>query len=503
MNLRFGSNRVKRGLIHFLIGKAVSALAGLLAVILVVQGLSVSDFAAYSILIALVEVFTAFSGLGLSHVVLRYIPELYVSHRSVSLRFIILSTFAIRFCLLFAILFTAYMMIQPFGLILNLTHVISSFELFLLVVILRSSSHFLSQILDSTLHQGISQVVFSVSSIGRCVGILWLFQTGQLDLFNLVALEAICDAFACCFLALGSIIVLRSVAEDKDPHIDDLVWWPNHQKTVANFAMSAYLQHIATLPFGGNTNRLVGGVMFGDRVMANFGFAQSLYEYFKRYLPTQLLIGLIRPIVVARFSVNRNFYAVTRLCDQALSINIIIIFGAISILSVVGIELLTLVSDGKYGVESLWLLISMLILLVLETQRLILEVLTQTVEQYGLMIPGSFFLSASVLVGISGYPFVGAISFPVANALALFFANFWLFMKLKNLGYLYQHDWYLSKIIIILFCTAVASGFVFKFMGANWVMSGCVTAAVYVVLFMKYLLKDSLSFVRDLVSAPR
>lgn len=503
MYKRFGSRLIKRGLVNFLVGKIVSAFSGLLAMILLVQGQSISDFAAYSILIALVEVFTAFSGFGLTHVVLRYVPELYVSHRSVSLRFIILRTFAIRFCILTVLILATYMMIKPLGMILNLTHVISSFELFLLVVILRTSSHFLSQILESTLHQGISQIVFSTSSIGRCLGIFWLFQTGQLDLFNLVALEAICDAFACCFLALGSIIVLRSVAEDKAPNIDDLVWWPSHQKTVVNFAASAYFQHIATLPFGGNTNRLVGGVMFGDRVMANFGFSQSLYEYFKRYLPTQLLIGLIRPILVARFSVNRNFYAATRLCDQALNINIIIIFGAISILSVVGIELLTLVSDGKYGVESVWLLISMLILLVLETQRLILEVLTQTVEQYGLMIPGSFFLSASVLVGISGYPFIGAISFPVANAFALFFANFWLFRNLKNLGYRYQHDWCRSKIIIILFCTAVASGFVFKFMGANWVMSGCVTAAVYIVLFMKYLLRDSLSFVRDLVSAPR
>lgn len=40
----------------------------------------------------------------------------------------------------------------------------------------------------------------------------------------------------------------------------------------------AYLQHLAILPYGGNMNRLVGGNLFGDLVMASFGFAQSLYE---------------------------------------------------------------------------------------------------------------------------------------------------------------------------------------------------------------------------------
>lgn len=160
-------------------------------------------------------------------------------------------------------------------------------------------------------------------------------------------------------------------------------------------------------------------------------------------MPTQLLVGLIRPIVVARFSVGRNFGAVAALCDQALHVNLVFLFGAVAILSVAGEGLLSLVSAGKYGANSTWLLIAMLVLLGLETQRLILEVLTQTVRHYALMTLSNLFLfSSSVLLGIAVYPAIGALSFPIANAGALLCANFWLVSRLKTLfGYVYRHDW--------------------------------------------------------------
>jgi hypothetical protein len=499
ISIRFGKARVKRGLIHFLVGKTISALAGLLAMVFVVRGLSIADFAAYSVLIALVEVFTAVSGLGLAHVVLRYVPELYATHRSASLRSVILSTLGIRSSVLVAALLLAYVLVQPLAQFLKLNGVLAAFELFMLVVALRSTSHFLSQILESTLHQGISQIAFSASAIGRCIGMIWLLWTGEVTLLHVVALEAVCDGFACCMLAVGISVVLKSVARDKDSHLDDKVWWSSQRTTVAKFAVTAYLQHLATLPFGGNTNRLVGGVMFGDRIMATFGFAQSLYEYFKRYLPTQLLVGLIRPIVVARFSVNRNFSAAARLCDQALHVNLVFLSGAIAVLSISGIELLTLMSAGKYGVESVWLLISMLILLCLETQRLIIEVLTQTVERYGLMIPSNLFLSASVLVGIAGYPFIGALSFPIANALALLIANCWLLQKLKSLGFSYTHEWRRSGIVFNILCISIAAGLISKWLELNWIFTLFITVGVYVSLFIKYLMSDSISFIKSLV----
>lgn len=499
MSDRYGKERVKRGLLHFALGKVVSAVAGLLAMVLVVRGLSVPEFANYSVLVALVEVFAAISGLGLAHVVLRYVPELYATHRAVSLRSVVLATLGLRTGILVAALLLAYGLSRPLAHLINVDSVLPAFELFLLVVGFRSSSHFLSQILESTLHQGISQIAFSSAAIGRCLGMLWLLRDGSVSLIDVIALEALCEAFACCLLGAGTIRVIKPVAIEQHVQADDKKWWPSQRGAVAKFAATAYLQHLATLPFGGNTNRLVGGVMFGDRVMATFGFAQSLYEYFKRYLPTQLLVGLIRPIVVARFTASRSFKSAADLCDQALHVNLVFLFGAVAVLSVSGRELLSLLSAGKYGADSVWLLIAMLALLGFETQRLILEVLTQTVKHYELMIPSNLFLSASVLLGIAAYPVMGAMAFPIANTLALLCANFWLMGRLRRLGYTYSHAWRGTAVLFTMFWVAVVAGLFAKWLETSWITAALITAAVYSALFVKFLLRDSLSFVRELV----
>lgn len=495
---RYGKERVRRGLLHFVLGKAVSAVAGLLAMLLVVRGLTVAEFAGYSVLIAFVEVFTAIAGLGLTHVVLRYVPELYATHRSVSLRRLIFITFTIRTVVLLVITFFVYSFSFYAARLVNLEDLLTAFELFLLVVVFRSSAHFLSQILESTLHQGISQLAFSLSAGARCLGMLWLAWSGLINLVNVIALEAVCDAFSCCVLGVGTVSVLRPI-EVKAPSAYDTSWWGEQRLSVGRFAVIAYLQHLAVLPFGGNTNRLVGGAMFGEKVMAGFGFSQSLYEYFKRYLPTQLLIGMIRPIVVARFSISNNFRAAALLCDRALHVNLMLVFGAVAVLSVAGSEILLLLSGGKYGQESMMLLIAMLFLLCFESLRLVLEVLTQTVKHYDLMIPSNIFLSLSIIFAIVGYPLFGAFSFPAANMVALFFANAWVIYRLRHLGFEYRHDWRSTFNIIFVFVIAVLFGFFVKFLTVSWVLGSLATAVLYFLLFFLFVRESFFLLFKDLL----
>lgn len=503
MSARFGQARVKRGIVHFLAGKVLSAVAGLGAVILIVRGLSIADFASYSVLIALVEVFTALSGLGLAHVVLRFVPELYATHRATALRSVIFTTTGIRTVVLLAALLAAYGVSSTLARWLHLEAVQHAFELFLVVVALRSSSHFLSQILESLLHQGYSQLAFSCAALGRFLGMLWLLHDGNVSLMNVITLEAVCDAGSCLILIAGLFKVLIGDKTNEQTHRDDTSWWLEHRAGVGRFAVAAYLQHLATLPFGGNTNRLVGGVMFGDKLMASFGFALSLYEYVKRYLPTQLLIGLIRPVVVARFVVNRSYAAAGQLCDRALHINLMMIFGAIALLVVAGREMMLLMSAQKYGTESVWLLVALLFLLTLETQRVILELLTQTVEQYKLMIPSNLFLSSSVLVGISAFPLLGAMAFPLANALALALANIWLARRLQSLGHHYARQWRGPAVSAAILVAASAVGLLLKWADAHWIVAAGATGGVYTALTFHLQRADVVHFVRELVGNRR
>lgn len=501
MVARYGHERVKRGLMHFFIGKSVSAIGGFFAMLLVVHGLSIGDFAKYSVLVALVEVFTAVSGFGLSHVILRFVPELYASYQASALRSIILLTFIFRSVLLVSMLGAVWFISGIVSSWIGLGSAVPAFEAFLVVVAFRTTNQFLSQILESTLHQGLAQTAFSVIAIGRLLGMLWLVNNDTVALIDVIWLEAFCEVIAMIVMLAGIFSVLWAKRSHGDMAEPEDAWHKTNRKQLIRFATSAYLQHLATLPFGGNTNRLVGGAMFGEQLMARFGFAQSLYEYIKRYLPTQLLVGLIRPVVVARFTGTRSFSTAADLCEQSLQVNFVLLAGMLAVLLVDGRELLMFISAGKYGASGISVVILCILLafLALETQRLVLEVLAQMVNHYEIMIPSNVFLSLSVLGGIAAFPVFGAVAFPIANTLALLLANFWVIHRLSTLGFHYRHDWRGTFESLLILAMSAGIGEFSQYQGAHWVAALAITLGVFTLLFLKIKLSPAMHFARELI----
>ena len=107
------------------------------------------------------------------------------------------------------------------------------------------------------------------------------------------------------------------------------------------------------LPYGGNTNRLVAGHMLAAPAVASYGFAQSLYEYLKRYLPAQLMVGLIRPVVVARWARERSFPAIAEISSQVVLINVLLIGGGVLAAAGIGLFLFSPSHEASKGSVSL------------------------------------------------------------------------------------------------------------------------------------------------------
>ncbi|GAA5169786.1 polysaccharide pyruvyl transferase family protein [Viridibacterium curvum] len=480
MSSRYGSARLRRGLLHFGLGKLVSAGAGFFAMVLVVRALSVADFADYSVLVALVEVFTALAGLGISHGLLRYVPELYVKNYRIALREVVLGGLFLRTVILAAAVLLAWWLSGWSAPLIGLDNAVLAFEVYLLVVLFRVTAHALSQVLESTLHQSIVQLAFSLSALVRLVGMVWLLQGEQVGLLDVIRLEALSDFLAMMVLLVGTLKVVFEHTEEQPAVLaDDAGWVRRHLRSVLRFCASGYAQHLAGLPFGGNTNRLVGSHLLDVKPMASFGFAQSLYEYIKRYLPAQLLVGLIRPVVVARYAASGDFAQVARLCDRIVQANLLLQGFIFVALGTAGRELLEAVSAGKYGVEARWTLLALMIVLTLETNRLILEVLAQTVERYALLIPSNLFLSASILPGMALVPLMGAKAMPLCNALALFAANAWVRRRLAAEGYRYETDWRGLTSGGMLIAVCAGAGFLVHQLGLHWLASIALSTSAY------------------------
>jgi len=364
---------------------------------------------------------------------------------------------------------------------IGLNDFVEVFKVFLLVVVFRTTSHFISQILESTLHQGISQFAFAVTSVFRLVGMFYLMQLDNAGLLEVIWVEVIADALGMLVMIGGVVNVIWRTAQDQASPADDDAWVMKNLRQIANLAVSGYVQHIIGMPFGSNANRLVGGHLFSNPVMANFGFAQSLYEYIKRYLPAQLLVGLIRPVVVARFSEKRDFLAAAATCERVVLLNMAIIFGIFSALAVGGRELLIWVSAGKYGLDALWVLIALLAVLALETHRLILEMLVQTVERYAILIPSNALLSLSILPAILFFPYLGAVGFPLINAVALICSNLWVKRQLAAEGYVIANKWLASIQLFYLMLMATILGKVLIYVGLHWFVSMTIAEVMFLI----------------------
>lgn len=481
MSQHYSKERVRRGITNFLIGKGVSSVAGFGAMVLVVRLLPVNMFAVYSVLVALIEVITALSGLGLGHVLLRYVPELYANHYLSALRQLIFKSLQLRTTILLTLAFICYSASEKIAPLLGLEDWTTAFEVFLLVVIFRSTGHFLSQILESTLHQGAAQLGFSLAALARLVGMTFLLKKENAELVDVIRVEAFSDMLA----MLVMLVRVTRVAVNREGEVDAP---SGNQKRlrdylcqIRNFALTGYIQHVVVLPFGSNMNRMLGGRMLSTMAMANFGFALSLYEYVKRYLPAQLLVGLIRPVVVARFTEKKDFCAAAKLCEQVLHVNILLVGFGITYLCVGGSETLAIISGGKYGNEANGILICLLIVLLLETHRLQLEVLVQTVERYAIMIPSNLLLSASVIAAVIIIPTIGPIAFPLANGCGLLVANTWVQHRLKANGYVYRFNWSNLAGNMLVILLSVSSGHIVKTAGLPWYLSIITALTTFVI----------------------
>jgi O-antigen/teichoic acid export membrane protein len=479
---RYGGERIKRGLTYFILGKGMSALASMLAMLLVVRVLSVGNFAAYTVLIALVDTITIVSGLGIAQALVRYVPVLYAKHLRHSLKTLILQLLGFRTFFLLFVVGLIYFFASFLASYIGLANYVSIVKLFLMVILLRSSVFFVSQILESTLHQGIVQIGFSVAAVIRLIGMVFLLYQGDVHLNQVILVEIIGEFFSLMVMLYG-LLYFVLIEKISDLSIEDNgQWLAENKQVVTHFSISAYLQHLALLPYGGNTNRIVGGSFLSVSALATYGFSFALYDYIKRYLPTYLLSGLIRPVIFARYSERHDFSIARTMCNHVMQINFMVIAGIFAMLCIGGQDILLSISAGKYGLQSLILLFAMLSVLLLETHRQQLDLLVQLVEKNHFLISSNLLLSSSVLIAIALLPTLGAVAFPMANLIGLLFANYWVNKRLKSINYEFKNDWFSTARTAGISLIAIAVGWFAKLYLLPWFWAVILVFAVYTML---------------------
>lgn len=292
---RYGASSVRRSLQHFLLGKGLGALLGLIWLFSLVRVLPGRDYGAYLSLYAYLELMLLISGWGLVQVLERFVPELHARHEDHAVTGLCWRLLLLRAGLLLACIGLAWQGRLPLLGVLGLQGFDEAFALANGLLFLEAMMRSVDSVHEALLLQGRAQQSVLLRNAARSLPLLAcaLLQV-SLDLHQWLRLEM--ALLTACLLGTAILFVrsmgaLRSDAAPADPA-------PTPWRRLARYALPLFAAQLLWLLSSTDALKLVVNRQFGLQAAALFGFCLALSQVVQRYLPSNLLAGLVRPLFV-------------------------------------------------------------------------------------------------------------------------------------------------------------------------------------------------------------
>lgn len=494
----YATSKVKKGVIHFLTGKGITAIASFLVAILLIRELSIESYAVYTTLSALLLIILLLSNVGLERVIPKYIPEL--RQFATAKQLMVFSWLLCRFRL-YALIFVLVIFVFMSELISTWFNFQFSFQLLLLfsiyVVGFVFSMH-LMKLLQALLLQ--KQVVIGLSiewflKLFGLLGVLYFYGKNSLSLEQAFLIISITVWLGVLYFFWS---LSRAFAKNDESSLLQVQGYELDTKKVFSFAMNNYFETLLgfhTLP---PTSKLIGASFLAAPSLAALGFAYAMVGIFKRYLPVNILLSLVEPVIMARYSETKNFTQTTRLVGVLLKLNVFLIIPLSLWFYMSSEGLISFISNNKYG-DSGWLIGALLVLLIFESQRTILTLICNAVEQSALLLKSNLFslwffpiwLYSTLQFGLEGLMF--------GLLLILVVRNIYLMYKLKGVGFGFNVD---LKAIVLIVLLAVMANMMGLFLSKIYLSGlslslGSLVVSIFVYFIMAYLFKPFSKIERD------
>ena len=473
----YGLNKVRRSLLHFASGRAMAGLLNLAALILVIKVLSVPEFALYSSLHALVLVLALITSLGVGTTLLRMIPELRAQDKNSQMYRLMLAGMALRSALFAGGAGLCLLFVASIGQVLTVPGVEEFLALYLLVGLTRTAVVLLAGMMESLLWQKQVQYTLAIGAGVKFFGLLWLMFAGAVSLRQLIYLELIVEALMFAGLALSGIGCWVSDRQIEDDNSTNAIPWLRYIK----FSGLAYLQNLTSVLSGSGANRLFVAALFQTELVALYGVIDRLMEYIRRYEPTRLLLGMIRPVLNAHFQGRNSFTDMASIADALIRGNIVLLFVPLIAL-VFWLEPLMLgLGRAEYAVS--WqLFAAFFFIAIITTLHTLLDLLVKLVERAQIYAVANVLLSGSLLLAIGLAPTFGLWAIVIANIIGQTLAIGVVIVGLWRAEYKVLVNWRRMIMTVVLGFVAIGVGLVLKSNGLHTLWAGLVGVIVYLVM---------------------
>lgn len=442
----YSSSRVRKSVVQFLSGKVGSAALNFTAFVLVARALSTTDYGYYVSALAVVELTLSFSSLGIDWVAARYIPEFRTRAPAQLLRAFIRRLVLLQCGILFAAAAILALLSHAVATALNIPAAGNVLLVYAGYLAIEGAGRMLrDQMLNGLMQQGWSQVVMIARNTLWVLGLLWLLDSGS-DVG--VVSVAMVELAAATVALLGGITALLSILRG-DTAFRDATWTPPQRTDMFRLARSAYASYLISLGYGVQVLTLLLARFSGIEAAATFGFARNLADQVRKYLPTDLLLGIVRPALISRYTNGRNFATFADNVGLLFQIGCIALVPVLLLALVFGSLLGEVLGHGKYAGS--WPIIALLFAgLIPLSHRKVVELLANTVACAHVCVRANVVLIA-IPVAIAAALYLGAPAWAAVAALigAECLFNALVVRGLRVRGFYYRFSWiFMMKIVL-------------------------------------------------------
>ncbi len=332
-----------------LIARPLSAISGLLILVLLSRTLSSDDYGIYFAIWALAEILILASNLGLIHAAYRYIhADEYIDGKLVP-HGPVWRLIAIRLFSLLVLAAGLYGFSPSFIADAESHLVYSVVTVVAAIVVFEGLARFIEIVMDSMLCQGRSQTSLVSRTVFRLIGISYFLWLGELNLQNVLLAEMVAIALG---LLLGMVLLLDIYRIARSSNAAAEVQEDIPLSRMFKYAFPAFLAQLIGLVYGPDVLKLILNKVSGPEALAMFGFAYSLAAVIQRYIPANLMAGIFRPVFVAASKREDADSVLPGLLSLTIKLNWIIIIPIFCSAWFGAEQIFYIISHGNYAAAS-------------------------------------------------------------------------------------------------------------------------------------------------------
>lgn len=358
----------------YVIGRVIQSLANLALLVFLLRVMSKSDYGAYMALLGLIEVMVPLTSFGLIEITRRYIPELAERSTKKDLSKFLVRIILFRISMVMTFCYLLYLSWYSISEWMNYESQHSTYGVLIVYFVFSTLMlRYLAEVLECLLAQKYSQLVRINYLLGQLIGVIIAYNYYQELTFYTAILVA--NIFVVFSLLLSIIFLYKTIKYHKCEGSNQI-----NYSEVIRFSWHLTGANILQTFASYGLVRMVVANQLGLEAAGVFGFLHQLISVASRYLPSNFLQNLIRPMLVTRYTISKDYKIINNGINILWKSNIIIISAYVLVVYIIGDRLIEMLSDGK--IERAGMLMTIMFFLLFSTsQRQLLEMTLQIVDK--------------------------------------------------------------------------------------------------------------------------